>query len=252
MVKMATEFSIPNQRGEKLHVVVAGNENAAATLLFVQGFGVSLQENSLFVDIVEAFQHKFTMISFDFAGYGQSEGKQENVSLDTESQDLDTVLRWVRKHFMGSISIIAHSLGCAVVSHLNPSGIEKTIFLAPTHQDSAHLVQQHQRRMTARGGTIDEQGISVYPHHTGEIQKIGASFWSTLRASDLLASCRKYSIKTNLLLLYPRKDEIIPKEGIMGYRKIATLTFKELPGDHNFSGKKEREKLFATLSTFFA
>ena len=247
---MVKSFKVLNKHGEELEVKVDGNEQGQGTLLFVQGFGVSLIENSLYADITAAFKNEFTIISFDFAGYGTSEGKQEDVSLNTEAQDLDAVLKWVRKQFLGPVSLIAHSLGCAVVSHLNPSVIEKTIFIAPTHQNCEHLVKNLQQRMLLRGGKIDEQGVSVYPRLSGEIQKIGALFWSTLRSFDPIASCRKFSIKTNLLLLYPKKDEIISKEGIIGYRKIATITFKELPGNHNFSEKKEREKLITTIQYF--
>ncbi len=246
----AKSFKVLNKRGEELKVVVDGNEQGQGTLLFVQGFGVSLAENSLFADITTAFQNDFTVISFDFAGYGASEGKQEDVSLDTEAQDLEAVLKWVRKQFLGPVHIIAHSLGSYVVSHLNPSKIEKSILIAPTHQNAEHLVQQLQQRMQLRGGTIDEQGVSVYPRLNGEVQKIGASFWSALRAFDPVPAVRKYSLKTNLLVIYPRQDEIIAKEHVLKYTALPTLTFKELTGDHNFSKGKERGKMMEIIADF--
>ena len=247
---MSKSFKVLNQQREELTVIVDGNEQSRGTLIFVQGFGVSLIENSLYVDIVSAFQNQFTIISFDFAGYGASEGKQEDVSLDTEAQDLDAVLKWTRKKFLGPVYIIAHSLGCYVVSHLDPAKIEKSIFIAPTHQDSESVIKGLQQRMQARGGRIDEHNISVYPRMNGDIQKIGAAFWSTLRAFHPMQALRKYSIKTNLLLIYPKQDEIIPKKNVLKYKALPTLTFKELAGDHNFSGKKERERLFKEISDF--
>lgn len=247
---MAKSFQVLNKQGGELAVVVDGNEQGKATLLFVQGFGVSLAENSLLADITTVFRNEFTIISFDFAGYGASAGKQEDVSLDKEAQDLDSILRWVKKEFLGPIFLLAHSLGCAVVSHLNPSNIEKTIFIAPTQQNSDTLVKELQRRMQLRGGKIDEQDISVYPRLNGEVQNIGASFWSTLRAFNPVAAMRKYSLKTNLLIIYPRQDEIIAKEHLLKYKALPTLTFKELAGDHNFSKEKERMKLINLLHTF--
>lgn len=247
---MSKPFQILNKPGEKLQVFVEGNEQGQGTLLFVQGFGVSLAENSLFADIVAFFHDDFTIISFDFVGYGASEGKQENVSLDTQAQDLEAVLKWVKKQFNGPIYIIAHSLGCYVVSHLNPSKIEKSIFIAPTHQNSEHVVKKLQQRMQLRGGIIDEQDISVYPRLNGEVQKIGASFWSALRAFDPVPAVRKYSLKTNLLVIYPRQDEIITKEHVLKYKALPTLTFKELAGDHNFSKEKERGKMMGIISDF--
>ena len=77
---MSKSFKVLNQQREELTVIVDGNEQSRGTLIFVQGFGVSLAENSLYADITAAFKNEFTIISFDFAGYGESEGKQENVS----------------------------------------------------------------------------------------------------------------------------------------------------------------------------
>lgn len=247
---MPKSFHIPNKQGEELQVVVEGNEQGQGTLLFVQGFGVSLAENSLFAEIVAAFGKDFTVVSFDFAGYGASEGKPENVSIDTEAQDLEAVLKWVRKLFLGPMYIIAHSLGCYVVSHLNPSKIVKSIFIAPPPQNSDILVKQLQQRMQLRGGAIDEQDISVYPRLNGDVQKIGASFWPALRTFDPVPAVRKYSIKTNLQVIYPKQDEIIAKEQVLKYKALPTLTFKELAGDHNFSKEKERVKMMVTIRWF--
>ena len=39
----------------------------------------------------------------------------------------------------------------------------------------------HSKKIKNKGGTIDENGISMYPRTSGEVQKIGSDFWRVMR-----------------------------------------------------------------------
>ncbi|MDP3964855.1 MAG: alpha/beta hydrolase [bacterium] len=243
-----------NSRKEKLDTLVEGR-NGNLTIVMVHGFGTSKDENArMFIDISKRLSAYGRIVRFDFAGYGQSEGRQEDVNLNTMADDLKSVLDWVRKKYGGRIMILAHSFGTLVTRYLSPDSIEKTIFTGITPPDvKAHMESTMKRIQSRVGGSLSENGVSIYPRKDGEVQKIGSSHWKILREVDPLRLAKILAQKTDLIIIKPMQDEIVGGEATTEqYKTISGIRFIELDGDHNFTSQRDRRGLLNTLERLIA
>lgn len=249
---MEDHFRIRNKSDEQIDVLVEGNPNAETTVVFVHGFGTDRNEGyNIFVDMSEALQGKFRIVRFDFPGYGKSGGRQEDVDYNKQARDLETILNWVRKIYGDKISIVAHSMGTFVVSLLSPENIGKTIFSAIPNANTDYLISFLQNRINSKpGGVVDKDGISLYPRSSGEMQKVGLSFWKVLRAFDLAKAVADYAKRSNLLIIHPLQDEIVGNKHLDAYKVIPETEYMELDGDHNYSKRKDREGVIEIIQKF--
>jgi pimeloyl-ACP methyl ester carboxylesterase len=240
-------MDVHNKHGERLDVVVEGNGDT--TIIFVHGMGTDKNEGStkLLSDISAVLQRNYRIMRFDLSGYGKSEGTSEEGNLHKWAEDLQAVLQSA-KSFGGKNYILAHSMGMQVVTLLSPSHIEKTVFTGMPGFDSAKQIERLQRRMLSRGGTVDEQGISLYPRLSGDVQKIGKEYWAALRSFDTVEMLRTYARKTSLLAIRPLEDKIIKPEP---FPTDIPARYIELPGDHNFMKREDRDTLIKHIAEFF-
>jgi pimeloyl-ACP methyl ester carboxylesterase len=175
---------IKNIFGEDLDLLIEGNENADRILIFVHGFGTDKNEGfSSFLDAAEHFKNNFITIRFDLSGYGESEGEDYEFQFQKAAGDVDSVIRFARIEFpVKEIDVSAHSLGAFIVALLSPSGIKKTVLTSVANSDTEYIVKTLHKRILAKGGKIDENGLTRYPRTSGLTQLIGRDFWRTLRA----------------------------------------------------------------------
>jgi pimeloyl-ACP methyl ester carboxylesterase len=238
---------VRNKYGERLDVVVEGNGNT--TIVFVHGMGTDKHEGStrLLADMSAALHKDYRIVRFDLSGYGDSEGASEEGNLYKWADDLQEVLK-ATESFGGKKYILAHSMGMQVVTLLSPPDIEKTVFTGMPGFDSAKQIERLQKRMLSRGGTVDENGISIYPRLSGQVQKIGKPYWEALRSFNTVDALREYAKKTTLLAIRPLEDKIIKPEP---FPADISATYIELPGDHNFMKKEDRDILVQKIADFF-
>ncbi|TAK95367.1 alpha/beta fold hydrolase [Patescibacteria group bacterium] len=241
------EISIKNKFGEKLDAVVEGRMDADTTVVFVHGLGTSKDENGLFVDIAASLADKFRIVRFDFSGYGKSEGRQEDVDFHKQAEDLESVLKYVRQNYSGQINILAHSMGTSVVSLLSPEGITKTIYSGIPSTDYLDSMARMKDRISSRGGTVNEAGISFYPRKDGAVQKIGPTFWRVRREFDPVVALRKYAPQTQLTIFKSLQDEITGNEGFAAYKDMKELNYMEVNGTHGFSDPADRQAVIKII-----
>ena len=246
-------MKIKNENGENIDLLVEGNPNSNITLVFVHGFGTNKNENlNLFVDLAKPLLEKYRVIRFDFSGYGQSEGRQEEASITKHSRDLKTVLDFAESRYGGTTHILAFSMGCFAVLSLNPDKIGKTLFISPPNPDPERAIAATKARIQSRpGGKVDEGGISVYPRSDGSVQKLGPDFWTALRAFNPVEALETYSEKTELVLFRAMQDEVVSGQNMALYQGIGTLKYVELQGTHGFTSLGDREKLISAVQQFF-
>lgn len=243
-------MKIANSSGEKLDVLIEDKKDADITLMLAHGFGADKHESfHLFDDFSKALSPHFRILRFDFSGYGQSEGKQEEVDYQKHAQDLKAVLNYVQKTYPGQIYLYAHSMGCFVTALLNPSGIQKTIFGAPPSiaTDTINIVKN---RILAKKGEYNPQGISIYPRSSGSSQKIGPTFWSVLKDFDAPKLIDNFAKNTNLLVLKPMQDDVTGNDNYDYYQKISGLTYQPINGNHSFTKPEDRKVFFKKIKEF--
>lgn len=249
MAKRATAEQIKNPSGERIDFVVEGNPHATVTVVFVHGFGTNKDEGfNLFVDLAKPLSENYRIVRFDFSGYGKSEGKQEDVNLLKHAGDLKAVLDYTRATYGGEIYILAFSMGCSVVSTLSPDDVKKTFYVSPPSTDTETSIQNLKNRILSRpGGTVDEDGVSVYPRTGGQVQKLGPSYWRVLRGFDPIAAITKYSKKTELKIIRPIEDDVVVGNVTAPYRSVPNLEYVELHGNHGFTTPADRQALIQEL-----
>ncbi len=242
---------VNNVVGEKIDIVVEGNLNSPISIVFVHGFGTNKDEGAgLFVDLSSVLR-EYRIVRFDFTGYGMSEGKQEDTSLVKEASDLNSVLGFVREKYGDRIWLIGMSLGCYVIALLSPEGVSKTVFISPPDSNPVITIERLAKRIKSRkGGVLDYNGITIYPRSNGETQKIGPTFWKSLREFDAATAISTYSRKTDLVTIIPVNDEIFERKNMDVYDKVSSSCIR-LKGDHAFAVKEEREALASKIADIF-
>jgi pimeloyl-ACP methyl ester carboxylesterase len=245
-------MKIKNEYGESIDLLVEGKSNSSTTIIFVHGLGTNKNENSnLFIDIAKPLLEKYRIIRFDLSGYGESEGKQEEADLNKHAKDLKAVINFAESEYEGTRNILAFSLGCFVVLKLNPDNIEKTVFVSPPNPIPEQMIEATKARIESRpNGKVVEGGISVYPRSDGSVQKLGPTFWNTLRVFDPIESLAEYSNKTNVIVFRASQDEIVSSQNMHRYKELKTLKYVEIPGNHGFTNSKDRDKLIVEIQKF--
>ncbi len=248
-----SHFSVKNALGEDLDCLVEGNPTAVKTLVFVHGFGASKDETSnYFRDLAGSLSEDLRIVRFDFSGCGQSRGRFEDGNYSKWAEDLRVVLAYFRSNFSGDVFILSHSMGCFVTLALQPKGIKKTIFTGLPNHDVGYITHRLAVRIRSRaGGVFDPEGISVYPRSTGEVQKIGPSFWKVLKEFDPLREVEKFSKRTDLLIVRPKQDEVVGTENLAEYSKIPGVRIVWTDGNHSFADPEDRQRLIKIVKGFF-
>lgn len=249
---MLDKIKIPNNQNELLDLWIEGNEEAKKTVIFVHGFGVDKHETAGYFDDLTQALSDFRVIRFDFSGCGESEGRLEEKDYQKWSEDLETVIDYVKNNYKGNYYILAQSMGCFVTSLSNPSGIGKTIFTGIPNSNTKFIIERITRRFVSRkGAKVNYEGISVFPRSSGQIQKLGPSFWRVLKNFNPYEIIKEFSPKTKLLIIHPKQDDIVGSEYLEEYLTLPGVKIKWLNGDHSFTKKKDREKLISEIRKFF-
>lgn len=250
---MNKTLKILNTNGERLDVLIEGNPDSKVTIVFVHGLGVTKDESfQYFVDLSKELQSLYRIVRFDFSGYGLSEGKQEEANYIKHADDLDEILKHIRKNIDNEIYLLAHSMGCFITSLLSPKGIIKSVFTGLPNYNVEFLKQRLIKRILSRKGSIvNLGGVSVFPRSSGEIQRIGSSFWQVLSNFNPLQKVAEFSQKTNLLIIHPAQDDVVGIEYLDKYSQITTSKTLWLPGDHSFQKIEDRKRVIEVVKNFY-
>ena len=236
---------IRNSRNEILEtLVVYPEEGYDETVVFVHGFGADLNENgNLIKDMVNLFQPGFRCIQFSFSGYGKSEGRQEDVTIEKMKGDLRSILSFAMKPGK-KVRILAHSLGALVTTEVaTRENCSQLILTSPSNIYPVRTIKRIQDRIVFAGGELNENGISIYPRTSGEVQRVGADFWKELKTVAFADKLHLLSLDIDVRIFVPSGDEVVKQEGLSFFDQ-KQIWHKVLPGDHNFMDKEEREDLF--------
>ena len=247
------ELKVKNIFGEDLDVLIEGNEKANDIIIFVHGFGTDKNEGfSSFLDASKFFQKDYLIIRYDMSGYGGSGGEQKEFQFQKAAGDLDFIIRFVKRKYPDkTLNIFAHSLGTFVTVILSPEHIRKTVFTGAINTDLKLITKKLEERILAKGGLVKKDDISVYPRTSGTVQLIGKDFWRTLENIDFATLLKEFSEKTDLLVVKAKQDEIVGSDlSFDAYKKIPTLIYEEMNGDHNFTNSQDREELNKRIKRF--
>jgi alpha/beta superfamily hydrolase len=239
-------LEIRNKQGELLEAIFEGAtiQTAEKIILMVHGFGTNLHERGVFDDASKAILENFpntTVVRFSVAGYGKSEGKQEEKSFDTMAEDIEVVFDYILKNKRsdGILNTISFSMGnhyfAKTVLKLKPE-IDKLIVVNPAEYNFKERMQ----KVHWPDAKVDEDGVWYLDRADGSFTRVGPAFWKSL---DTVAKERNLDSAVasyNSVLIRATEDHIADNA------EMTKLPFKEIieiHGDHNYS-KPEDRKVF--------
>jgi len=117
-------------------------------------------------------------------------------------------------------------------------------------EEDKHLGPAIQARIKSKGGTVNENGITIYPRSSGDITKIGPSFWRVIKSFDEHQAIIKLAQKSKVLILKPTPDDVAGDKGFKHYQEIKNLTYKEISGNHSFTKPEDRQALIQEIKQF--
>lgn len=249
------EPAIKNKLGEKLDTWVEIPEgHVKASVIMVHGFGTNKHETGrYFDDVSEALVNdNYRVIRFDFSGYGNSEGRQEDACYTKHVEDLQTIISYVTFNYNESVYIFAQSMGCFVTALTQQSRIVKTMMTGIPNSNPQIIIDRVMNRFGSRpGAKLNLEGISELPRSTGKIQRIGARFWHDIRKLNPIEEISNYSTKTKLLIIHWENDEIIGNDYLSEYDAVPTVQSLWLSGDHSVSNLEDRSNFIKVMLDFY-
>jgi alpha-beta hydrolase superfamily lysophospholipase len=221
-------------------------------VVFSHGFSVAaVESHRMFLDISNRLNALgYVAVMFDYRGWGSSDLSSEEVTIDTEIQDLDRVIEYVYNNVNGKEKIIlwGQSLGSGVAS-LVASEKEKEIGAIVLWCLSAELFERYSVTL---GPEIYTKGYVF----TEKGDKIGRAFLDSLKDKDVYGAIRKISVP--LLFVHGTEDKkasVELTERAFRYAKCPKEKFIVEGGNHGFKRQPELfemavGKTFEWIETF--
>lgn len=210
-------------------------------IIYSHGFGVERDARGMFTDIAVAFPDAEHVL-FD---YNILNREEHTLMVRQLSEQKDILLAEIaqakERHSDAIIDVVAHSLGSVVVALAQPSGIRKTILLAPPLELASSSLQRFADRP---GSIIDPDGLSRLARRDGSFTLVPAAFWKEREAIDPVELINRLSEKTELTVVLANQDDVVSAERTSSLSPEIQMI--GIDGDHDFRNES-RAVLVETL-----
>lgn len=242
-VKLAGVWHIPSSPTSK-------------TIVLAHGLTVDKDEDGIFVDIANLLaENGFAVFRFDFRGHGESEGKQEDMTIAGELMDLDAAVDEVQNKGFTKVGLLGASFGGGIATLYaaeNPDKIKALclwnpclnydhIFINPI---TPWLKDKKEKIKTQ----LEEKGWAEVGSRNF---KLGKALFDEMSSTFPFEEMKKIKIPT--IIIHPDKDSYVPYEdsvnylnNLQGERRLVTIG----GGDHGFHDKHKGEAIAATVEFF--
>ena len=182
----------------------------------------------------------YAVLAVDFNGHGKSDGKLIDMTISSELQDAEAILRWAEQQpFASRLIVIGHSQGGVVASILaarHSDGIDRLVLLAP-----GGMLADKFRAGTCFGTSFDPadppEKVMVFDDYVGRDYIVDAM------SMDLYALAEGYH-GHSVLLIAGGADPLVAEDVVRRYEQIYTradagnqVSFQIIPdAPHDFAG----------------
>ena len=218
-----------NSRGQKLAGMLhEANQSPKASedafqptrkaVIMAHGFKADKDEVGIFTRTAEALcKNGFTVLRFDFAGSGESEGEFVEMTLSSEVEDLKSAIGFMKGRVYRIIGLVGASFG-GTVSILGVSKDIKALVLwnPKTRKGGFSSLGRSDKNWR---GTLDVKGyFELYGQNTKRFYRVGRPLISELDSIDVFYEAKKIKVPT--LILHGRQDTHVPIEDSMELMKF--------------------------------
>lgn len=229
-----------------------GISSKVPAVIMFHGFTGNRMEGGIFTEISKELEENgIASVRFDFAGSGESDGKFEDMCLQSEIEDGKTILDFVKSlDFIDSrrIGLLGYSLGGLIASLLAPqrqSDIKAMCLCSPGFSLYDDIVKKKALI------EISLEDIDKYGYMDIRGNKVGRGFIDDIRNLNISDSISTY--KNNVLIIHGKSDTIVPYEYSIkyaqDYEKVKVHIIEN--ASHGYETIGQREELRNVIKLFF-
>ncbi len=242
-----------NSNGIKLCGVLSNptEDKQRPIIILCHGFCTS-KESTTCIRLEEILnESEFSSFRIDLFGHGESEGKFEDITVKSESEDVLTAIKYVKTLNVDKekIALMGISMGAdAILMAMEKRPDVKTIvFWAPAwfFKDVYYYHTSENRK------TVEEEGVFYVTRQlTGQKMIAGKELFEEFRELDIKPYMNFVEVPT--LILRGSKDDVSTPEQDKEARELLNAEYVLIEnGDHNFLDKRaEKELIEKTLNWF--
>lgn len=216
-------------------------------VLFIHGFvGTKVEPHRMYKKLSDRLCNLgYTVLRFDFVGSGDSDGKFEDMTIDSEVQDGINVINYCKeKYNYKEIYILGYSMGGCVASILasmiRSDGLVLWSPVSNPFWNFHHIIGDEKFRMGLEGEEIDYFGDMV-----------GQKFFQNLMEVDPLKALRSY--QKPVLIIHGTKDtDVFPINGYNYYKNLVdSKLYYVKDADHCYSKREFETELLDKTEEYF-
>lgn len=188
-------------------------------IILTHGLGTDKDENGTYITLAETLSKKFHTFRFDFQAHGESEGKQQSLTIKREINDILSTINYLKTLNYKTFSIIASSFSGAPTLYLIKKYPIKSLILWNALIDYK----------TIKNPKTDEQKKRFSKNNLFQVLKQGYmpfgrnNFKIGLKLIIDIYTKRPYKILKELkiptLLIHGNKDTLVPMEDTLKHLK---------------------------------
>ena len=215
-------------------------------VIFSHGFGVRKDARGMFPEIVSALGD-IQPVLFDYNEINETDGTLTVRPLKKQAGILREQIETTKAaNPEAVIDLICHSQGSLVAALAKPTGIRKTILLAPPFGMNSRMLATFANRP---GSKIDMEGTSRLVRRDGSITLVPAEFWKERESIRPIEIYNALAQETELVIIQANQDEVLEETDLSNLDpKIRII---KLDADHNFTDQA-RKPLLDTLKKISA
>lgn len=216
-------------------------------IIYSHGFGVRKDDIGLMTDIALSFAEEAQSLLFEYNEIDEEAKTLIVPPFSVQAAKLKTVIEKTQElHPNAIIDLVAHSQGTMVAGVAQPTGIRKTIFLAPVLDKS---IQRSVDRYAANPkANINLNGMSQLPPKDGFARFVPKKYWSERMNLNVFDLYNKLAELTELIVLNANQDQLLGTSTDL--KDLSPkIKIESLDGDHSFNGEA-RSKLLKTIKKY--